>query len=45
MIGAVGGIFSPVVATAINNGITILIGVNAIKPLWNNSDGHVKEIY
>jgi Cu2+-exporting ATPase len=45
MVGAVGGIFSPVVATVINNGITVLIGVNAIKPLWNNTDGHIKEIY
>ncbi len=45
MIGAVGGIFSPVAATVINNGITVLIGMNAIKPLWNNTDGHIKEIY
>ncbi|MGH7889981.1 MAG: HAD-IC family P-type ATPase, partial [Thermodesulfobacteriota bacterium] len=45
MIGAVGGIFSPVVATAINNGVTVLIGINAIKPLWNNTDGHIKAIY
>jgi Cu2+-exporting ATPase len=36
MIGAVSGVISPVLATAINNGITVLIGMNAIRPLWND---------
>jgi heavy metal translocating P-type ATPase len=38
MIGAVGGFVPPVLATIINNGITILIGANALKPLWSNTD-------
>ena len=44
MIGAVGGVFSPVVSTVINNGVTVLMGVNAIKPLWNNTGAHIKEM-
>lgn len=45
MIGAIAGVFSPVVATVINNGTTVFMGINAIKPLWNNSNGHIKGIY
>ncbi|MGH7802462.1 MAG: heavy metal translocating P-type ATPase [Thermodesulfobacteriota bacterium] len=41
MVGAVAGVFSPVMATIINNGTTVLIGLNAIKPLWNNSNTHI----
>jgi heavy metal translocating P-type ATPase len=44
MIGAIAGVFSPVVATIINNGATVFMGINAIKPLWNNTDGHIEEI-
>lgn len=44
MIGAIAGVFSPVVATIINNGATVFMGMNAIKPLWNNTDGHIEEI-
>jgi heavy metal translocating P-type ATPase len=48
MIGAVSGVISPVVATAINNGITVLIGMNAVRPLWNESNanlnGNLKQI-
>jgi Cu2+-exporting ATPase len=35
MVGAIAGILSPVVATVINNGTTVLIGINALRPLWN----------
>ncbi|MGQ0793306.1 MAG: heavy metal translocating P-type ATPase [Deltaproteobacteria bacterium] len=42
MVGAVGGALNPVVSTVINNGITILIGINAIKPLWNGSEAEIK---
>jgi Cu2+-exporting ATPase len=42
MIGAVAGAFSPVVATIANNGTTVLIGMNALKPLWNNTDTRIK---
>ncbi len=45
MIGAIAGIFSPVVATVINNGTTVFMGINAIKPLWNNTDGHINRDY
>jgi Cu2+-exporting ATPase len=45
MIGAIAGVFSPVVATVINNGTTVFMGINAIKPLWNNTNGHIKDIY
>ena len=33
LVGSVMGIFSPVVSTIINNGTSVLMGVNAIKPL------------
>jgi heavy metal translocating P-type ATPase len=36
MIGAVSGVISPVMATAINNGVTVVIGMNAVRPLWND---------
>lgn len=45
MIGAITGLFSPIVATIINNGTTVFMGINAIEPLWNNADGHIKGIY
>ncbi len=45
IIGAIAGIFSPVTATVINNGTTVFMGVNAIKPLWNGTDKQIKELY
>lgn len=45
MVGAIAGFVSPVVSTVINNGITILIGANALKPLWNNTDMNLEEIH
>ena len=45
MIGAIAGVFSPVIATIINNGTTVFMGINAIRPLWNNTDTHTKELY
>jgi Cu2+-exporting ATPase len=41
MVGAVAGVFSPVMATIINNGTTVLIGINALKPILNNRGKHI----
>jgi len=34
LLGAILGVISPVGATIINNGTTVLLGINALKPLW-----------
>lgn len=34
IMGAIAGVFSPVVATMINNGATVFMGINSVKPLW-----------
>ncbi len=45
MIGAIAGVFSPVMATVINNGTTVFMGINAVKPLWNDNGAPTKELY
>ena len=34
ILGAILGVITPVGATIINNGTTVLLGINALKPLW-----------
>ncbi|WP_297889353.1 heavy metal translocating P-type ATPase [Sulfurihydrogenibium sp.] len=36
LIGSVLGVFNPVVSTIINNGTSVFMGLNAIKPLWKD---------
>ncbi len=36
LIGSVFGVFNPVVSTIINNGTSVLMGLNAVKPLWKD---------
>lgn len=36
LVGSVLGVFNPIVSTIINNGTSVFMGINAIKPLWKD---------
>lgn len=44
LLGAIFGIFNPVTATIINNGTTVLLGLNALKPIWKKDTKYLDEI-
>ncbi|SNR61879.1 heavy metal translocating P-type ATPase [Desulfurobacterium atlanticum] len=44
LVGSFFGFINPVVATLINNGTTILIGLNALKPMWKKKFREIEKI-